>query len=493
MNELQDLLALIRANTPLILIETTDESRVIELFKQALVELPRPLYSWTITDGLKRQDMDIDEPSVAPEITHTLRDIQARTQTGIFVLFDAMPYLGYPGTQRLLRDIIQRDQCREHVLVMVGSKLELPDELQAHAARFSLKLPDAKTLLGVVKKAAMNYGVETGKRVTFDTEAVKQIVRNLHGLSMHDAKRIAEQLIYDDGVLAASDLPKLAKLKFELLNQSNHLHYQYDTADFNEVAGASKVKRWIQQRQPFFSGTQKPLPGMDPPKGVLLLGVQGCGKSMLAKAIAGGFGVPLVRLDFGGLYNKYHGETERNLREALEATEQIAPCVLWIDEVEKGISGGDNSDGGVSKRVLGHLLTWMAERKAKVFLVATANQVHQLPAELLRKGRFDEIFFVDLPSPQVREMLFQLHLDRRKLDSSQFNLPKLAQQSDGFSGAEIEQAIVSGLYAAHAQSSTLNTDIVLEELKETRPLSVVMAEQVAELRAWAAERTVPAD
>jgi SpoVK/Ycf46/Vps4 family AAA+-type ATPase len=227
---------------------------------------------------------------------------------------------------------------------------------------------------------------------------------------------------------------------------------------------------------------------------VLLLGVQGCGKSLLAKAVAGGFGVPLVRLDFGTLYDKYHGETEKNLRAALASTEQLAPCVLWIDEIEKGLaSGSGDGDGGVSRRVLGYLLTWMAERKSKVFLVATANQVHELPAELLRKGRFDEIFFVDLPDAGTRAQVLELHLRKRGLQPEAFDIAALAAAAEGFSGAEIEQAVVAALYAAHAEKRALDTALLQQELGSTRPLSVLMAEQVSALRAWARERTVPAD
>jgi SpoVK/Ycf46/Vps4 family AAA+-type ATPase len=236
-----------------------------------------------------------------------------------------------------------------------------------------------------------------------------------------------------------------------------------------------------------------PDPVLDPPRGVLLLGVQGCGKSLAAKAIAGGFGVPLVRLDFGTLYDKYQGETEKNLREALASTELLAPCVLWIDEIEKGLASGGGEDGGVSRRVLGYLLTWMAERKAKVFVVATANAVRELPAELLRKGRFDEIFFVDLPRAEVRAEIFAMHLKRRRLDPAGFDLPALAAASEGFSGAEIEQAIVSALYDATGNGSAPDQAVLLDALGQTRPLSVLMSEQVGALRAWARERCVAAD
>jgi len=495
MSDLQDLAALIRADTPLIVVETPDEPRVVELFRQSLLHVWRALYRWTITEGLRRLDLDGEDPAGdAPDATSTLRAIHAAGQRGVYLLLDFHPYLGYAGTQRMLRDLVQRRGCLPHVLVLVGHKVELPGDLEAKAVRFRIRLPDSRALLRLVREEAERYQVEHGgRRVEADAEAVQLIVRNLQGLSLGDAGRIARQLIFNDGALGHDDLPRLAKLKFELLNRSGHLHYEYDTAGFADVAGARALKRWIDQRRAVFTSGSAP-PGLDPPKGVLLLGVQGCGKSLLAKSIAGGFGVPLVRLDFGTLYDKFHGETEKNLRAALESTGQLAPCVLWIDEIEKGLaSSGGDGDGGVSRRVLGYLLTWMAERKSHVFLVATANQVHELPAELLRKGRFDEIFFVDLPGADTRRELFDLHLRKRELDPATFDLDGVAAAADGFSGAEIEQAIVSGLYSAHAAGTPLDDVLLCAEIERTRPLSVVMAEQVEALRGWAAGRTVSAD
>lgn len=493
MSELQDLTALIRANTPLIVIETQDETRIVGLFREALMHVWRALYRWSITEGLRRIDMDREDEAVGPpDASAALRMIQEADQRGIYLLLDFHPYLGYASHQRLLRDIIQRRHSQPHVVVLVGAKVELPAELEALATRFNPRLPDANALLKMLREEATSYAQENGgRRVQVDQEVVQQILRNLRGLSMTDARRIARQLIFQDGALQADDLPQLAKLKFELLNRSGHLHYEYDSARFADVAGARRLKRWIEQRRAVFVSGNVP-PGLDPPKGMLLLGVQGCGKSMLAKATAAGFGVPLLRLDFGTLYNKYQGETEKNLRDALASAEQLAPCVLWIDEIEKGLASS-GEDGGVSRRVLGYLLTWMAERKSPVFIVATANQVLELPAELLRKGRFDEIFFVDLPSPDARVELLHLHLLRRQLQPDSFALPALAAASEGFSGAEIEQAVVAGLYAAHAEQKPLDTELLMAEIRNTRPLSVLMAEQVQSLRDWARERTVPAD
>jgi len=494
MSGLQDLVALIRADTPLIVIETPDEPRVVELFRQSLMHVWRALFRWSITEGLRRIDMDReDEADVAPDAGATLQAIYKSDQRSVFLLLDFAPYLKYAGTQRQVRDILQRRNCLPHVLVLVGNKVELPEDLEAHAVRYRPHLPNSDAMLKLVKEEAASYTREHGgKRVEVDAEAVKQIVRNLRGLSETDARRITRHLIFRDGVLNANDLPELAKLKFELINRSGHLHYEFDPVKLDHVIGAKRVKRWVELRRSAFVDGSAP-PGLDPPKGLLLLGVQGCGKSMLAKAIAAGFGVPLLRLDFGALYNKFHGETEKNLRDALASAEQLSPCVLWIDEVEKGLASSGGEDGGVSRRVLGTFLTWLAERKSPVFLVATANQVHDLPAELLRKGRFDEIFFVDLPSAESRAGLFALHLQRRNVNAQGFDLPALATAAEGFSGAEIEQVIVAALYSAHAVNQPLSEFQLRSELKNTRPLSVLMSEQVEALREWAGPRTVPAD
>jgi hypothetical protein len=493
MGGLQDLVALIRADTPLIVVETADEARTVDLFRQALRQVWRAMFRWSVTEGLRRFDLDREDPAgVAGDPAATLRAIHGAHQRGVYLLLDLDHHLDDPATQRLLRDLIERRGCASHVLVLVGARVELPPELDGFALRFRPRLPDLPTLQRLVREQADAYAREhAGRHAHADAAAMERIARNLQGLQESDARRLVRQLVFADGALDDADLPRLAKLKFELLNRSGHLHYEYDTARFAEVAGAARAKRWIEQRRAAFIGD--PPPGLDPPKGMLLLGVQGCGKSMLAKAVAGGFGVPLLRLDFGALYNKYHGETEKNLRDALASAEQLAPCVLWIDEIEKALAGGGGEDGGVSRRVLGTFLTWLAERSTRVFVVATANQVQDLPPELLRKGRFDEIFFVDLPSAEARGQILATHLRRRGADPAGFDLPALAQASEGFSGAEIEQAIVAALYAAHAQGAALGNFQLRAELRQARPLSVLMHEQVQALRDWARERTVPAD
>src|SRR5690606_22164795 len=283
MSELQDLVALIRADTPLLVIETPDEARVVALFRQSLMHAWRALYRWSVTEGLRRMDLEReDESTIAPDLSAALQAIRDASQRGIYLLLDATPYLGYASYQRALRDLIQRRGSQPHVLVLVGTKVELPESLAPFAVRFPLSLPDANALLKMVKDEARDYTAQNGgRRVEADPDAVRQIVRNLHGLSMTDARRIARHLVWRDGALGPDDLPELARLKFELLNRSGHLHYEYDTARFADVGGAARLKRWVgQRRAPFL---QDPPPaGLPPPKGMLLLGVQGCGKSLVA-------------------------------------------------------------------------------------------------------------------------------------------------------------------------------------------------------------------
>lgn len=269
------------------------------------------------------------------------------------------------------------------------------------------------------------------------------------------------------------------------------LHYEYSTVAIADVAGLQRLKSWLAERKAVVLNAGAHA-GLDAPKGVLLFGVQGGGKSLAAKAIAGAWGLPLLRLDMAALYNKFVGETERNLRDALKLADTMSPCVLWIDEIEKGLAQGD-SDNATSKRLLGTLLTWMAERKTQVFLVATSNDISALPPELMRKGRFDEIFFVDLPDAETRRSIFAIHMKKRGLSDKGFDLSALADISDGFTGAEIEQAVVSATYTAAAQGEPVVAAFLANAILNTSPLSVVMAEKMAQLRSWAQDRAVPAN
>ena len=306
---------------------------------------------------------------------------------------DLHPFLAdNPKLVRLLKEVAMVDAAHAPTLVLVSHACKLPPEVQRYAARFNLALPSEDELLAIVREEAARWSERNrNRRVRTDNRTLQQVVKNLRGMSHAEARLLARNLICDDGAITQEDLPELNKAKFELLDLDGVLSYEHDTARFADVGGLANLKRWLGERQRmFFAGE-----GVDIPKGMLLVGVQGSGKSLAAKAVAGLWGLPLLRLDFGCLYNKFFGETERNLREALALAEQMSPCVLWVDEIEKGLASGDQ-DGGVSQRVLGTLLTWMAERKSSVFMVATANVIDRLPPELVRKGRFDELFFLSL-------------------------------------------------------------------------------------------------
>jgi len=492
MFDAHDLAVLLRSGAPLIVIETNEEALLVDAFRHVVAELFRPLYSWSITRGLKRLDMDDMGTPEANDSSILLEAMQANTNRSIWLLFDFGPYLRYAANIRRMREMVLAAAGERHSIVLIGAKVELPDELAPLITRFEIRLPDEAALGKMVREEAFAYSREhSGRRAEIDAAAQRALIRHLRGLTMVDARGIVRKLIHEDGKIAEADVRAAQRAKFELLGRGGVLSFEPDVADFAQVAGLANLKRWISQRRAIFVDGNAPK-GLDPPRGVLLLGVQGCGKSLAAKACAGGFGVPLLRIDFGALYNKYHGETERNLREALKAAEAMSPCVLWCDEIEKGLATS-TSDDGVSKRVLGSLLTWMNERKSPVFLVATANDVSQLPPEFLRKGRFDEIFFVDLPKPEARDAALRIHLQRRDIDPARVDLSALVNASEGYSGAEIEQSIVAALYEAHADGKPADSARLLKAIKATRPLSVLMAERVQWLRDWARERCVLAD
>jgi AAA+ superfamily predicted ATPase len=487
---LRDLEAIIRSRTPLIAVESNEEPQIVRLVRQIGQRLQIKAYRWTVTEGLQAfEPCDQPQQSVFKS-QELLNYIKSSASYCLFVLLDFHPYLQDTVHVRQLKDIALTYSRHYSTVVLVGYSLQVPEELRPYTACFRLPLPTLDELRGLVYDVAADWGAEHGHRdVQTTNKALDLLVRNLAGLTATDARRLALKAINDDGIISESEIPEVMRAKYELLGHDGLLSFEYETVKFSEIGGLQRLRQWLEVRKSFFTDDARSL---DPPRGVLLLGVQGCGKSLAAKAAAGILGVPLLRLDFGVLYNKYYGETERNLRKALETAEVMSPCVLWMDEIEKGLAA-DGNDDGLSRRVLGALLTWMAERKKPVFLVATANDITRLPPELVRKGRFDEIFFVDLPSPPNRREILTIHLRKRGLEPAQFDLEALTRSTQGFSGSEIEQAIVSAMYTAHAQGRQVSQTDLLAEIQQTRPLSVVMSEKVDEIRNWASSRTVPCD
>jgi len=488
----RDLELIFTSHIPIVVIQSHEERRVMEILKLMAIKMAKPLFQWTITEGLQRMDIVLEPQKHNSDPDTVLKHIKSAENDAIYVLADFHPYLKDPMHVRLIKDIaIDFPHTGSHV-VLISHELELPSELQKFSAHFEMMMPNKEDLEKLIRDTASEWTSRNpGKKVHTDRKTLDAMVNNLTGLTLRDARRLTRNAIYNDGALTQEDLPEVMRAKYDLLNNDGILAFEYETASFGDVGGLTKLRDWLKQRRAVFHGEME-TKGLDIPKGMLLLGVQGCGKSLAAKAVAGIWNIPLLRLDFGALFNKYHGESERNLRESLKTAEVMSPCVLWMDEIEKGLSSGD-SDGGTSRRLLGTLLTWMAEKKAAVFIVATANDIEQLPPELVRKGRFDEIFFVDLPKPAAREVIFKVHLEKRDIEAENVDLDQLVHATEGFSGAEIEQLVVSALYTAHGLSETLQTKHLLSEAKTTRPLSVVMAEPIARLRSWASERTVPAD
>ncbi len=493
MPDSRDLELLIHGHTPIITIETHEEIRALDLITRASLKKYLPTFKWTVTEGLQRIDLNLDPQRHVSDPQDVLKHIKSSSLQGIYILLDFEHYLTDPINVRLIKEIAMLFDSDKGKLILLSHQLNLPENLRSLSSAFSLNLPSSDVLEQLIRKEANAWQASENQRVRTDRKTLDRLIQNLSGLTHRDAKRLIRNAIIDDGAITESDLPEVMQAKYQLLNRDDILSFEFETAQFSDLGGMTKLKHWLQQRQSIFTRQSGASAHIDIPKGLLLLGVQGCGKSLAAKTVAGIWGTPLLRLDFGRLYDKYVGETEKNLRQALHTAEVMSPCVLWIDELEKGIVAG-NDDQGTSSRLLGTLLTWMAEKTARVFIVATANNIQALPPELIRKGRLDEIFFVDLPDEKNRADIFKIHFEKRQINFSQINLTQIAAASDGFSGSEIEQAVVSALYACHGGSNMkINTVIMLQEIKNTRPLSVVMAEKINQLRQWASDRTVPVD
>jgi len=492
MQDAHDLAVIIAAHLPIIALESNDEKSAQDLLLRVAREADKKLYRWSLTDGLQSAmfALQLEQESLYCDPQEMLTHIKHRGQAGIYMLCDLHPWLtDQPKVVRLLKDIAIRNENGAITLVLVSHAIRLPPELSRFSARFRLSLPNENEVLALVKDEARKWAARNGgQKVRADSNTLIRMAAALKGLSHDEVRRLARTAIYDDGAITERDIPNLNQAKFRLMDMESVLSYSFESEDFTGLGGMENLKAWLALRSKAFEehASNK---GLDAPKGLLLLGVQGGGKSLAAKAVAGMWSLPMLRLDMGALYNKYHGETERNLRDALQLADQMAPCVLWVDEIEKGLSSADG-DGGLSQRVLASLLTWMQERKSRVFMVATANDIARLPPELLRKGRFDEIFFVDLPDRDTRKVIFSIHLARRELDPRHFDLDELAIASEGFSGAEIEQVVVSALYSASVGAEPVDDARILAELAATAPLSAVMAEKLDALRAWAAERGV---
>lgn len=491
---LDQLKLLIRSGYPIVAIETADEIEACRIVRQVAEGLDWPLYEWSVTSGLiktrpNREDTGVKGGKASDALKYILDN---KCDEEVYLFKDLGPHTKDALVMRQIRELTIRTSLS---LVLVESD-SLPDNLRRQAVTLRIPLPEPEELAHVVRDTYRRIKEDSGVevKVSLDKRGMEQLVNTLRGLTAAEATRVVASAIHHDYCLSAEDLPLVIEAKRNLLQSAGCLEAINVNMSAEEIGGLDNLKRWLARRRGGMTTKARNF-GLDPPRGILLLGVQGCGKSLCAKAVAADWGLPLLRMDPGVLYQKFVGESENRLRAALNQAESMAPAVLWIDEIEKAFASAssESADGGLSQRMFGTLLSWMQDHRHTIFMVATANNITALPPELMRKGRFDEVFFVDLPTPAVRRHILAIHLKRRKRDPNKFDLDALAEAAEGFSGAELEQMVVSAMYAAFADGKELNQSLLLAEAKNTQPLSTLMAERVAQLRAWAAGRCVPAD
>ncbi|HSE84471.1 MAG TPA: AAA family ATPase [Thermodesulfobacteriota bacterium] len=497
MNEkdpLKDLQLLIHSRYCIIFLDTAEEERAETLLKHLADSLRLPFFSWTPTKGLRREIVKgsvygSTDPSTA--LTH----IEHAQFKAVYHFQDLGDFLEDKLIVTKLKDAAMQFAKNDGVIVITGHDVNIPDAIKPISAL--LKLPEPK--IGEYKKLLDHILRDLNSKMAVKLEAteddINRLLNNLKGLTLMEAEKILTKIIVEDGKLAPADVRKVIESKKVIVEREGLLEYYPVEESMADIADLSGLKSWLAKRRKIITEPEKAQEfGLSFPKGVLLLGVPGCGKSLCAKAVAMEWGLPLLKLDPANLYNKYMGESEKNFKRAIKTAEKLAPVILWIDEIEKAFSSSNNSeDGGVSMRIFGTFLSWLQDRRGDVFIVATANDVAKLPPEFLRKGRFDEIFFVDLPNAEARNLVFEIHLKKRGQEPNTFDIPLLVERTEGFSGSEIEQVIVSGLYTAFSNKTDLSDQTLLNEVSLTRPLSMTMAEKIGWLREWARERTVRAE
>ena len=491
----RELDTLVRARYPLIYMVSWEEQRLDAILDELAKRHGKALLSWSVTRGLRRVGgARTGGTEGSREPMEALAAIEKLTDPSLVVLKDFHPYLNDPTVIRGLRELAQSLKTTYTTVILLSPVLQIPIELEKELTVLDVPLPTHEELYALLKEIA--EVVVRGKRasVSLKREDADLIAKAAQGLTLSEAENAFAKAIASDSRLGKEDIGLILDEKRQVIRKSGLLEYYPTEEQFGNVGGLENLKTWLARRGNAFSEPARRF-GLPEPKGLLLLGVQGCGKSLTAKAIASSWKMPLLRLDMGRIFSGLVGSSEENLRRAIRVAESVAPAVLWTDEIEKGLSGAGSSgfsDGGVTARVFGAMLTWLQEKTAPVFVVATANRIDLLPPELLRKGRFDEIFFIDLPAAPERQEIFRIHVGRRGRKPEDFDLPALAAVAEGFSGAEIEQAVVAGLYDAFAEGKELEQRHLLRAVTETFPLATTMREEINKLREWAKTRTRPA-
>jgi AAA+ superfamily predicted ATPase len=511
---------LLESSTPIVAIESVEEVRAVRLIRAACAALNLAAFEWTIASGLVRCGSDVGE--IVPEVhgsssaygaavqealinskaiynsqepAQMLGNLESISIGAAFILKDLHRHMDEPVVIRRLRDVGQKFSENRRTIVLTSPKIEIPAELRGLVEFLDLPLPDRRRLRQIIDEVVVRISRNHTLQRKLDPIGYDTVVESLRGLTEEEAERALSQALVTRYSLCPEIAGDVLETKKSLLRRSEMLEFVEADEALSHVGGMDNLKRWLAQRRGSWEESAREF-GLDPPRGVIILGVQGCGKSLCARAVAGEWNLPLVKFDTAAIYDKYIGETEKRIRKVFEVAEGLAPCVLWIDELEKVFAGsGPDSasvDAGVSSRLLASFLSWMQDRKAPVFVAATCNNVTALPPELIRKGRFDELFFVDLPSATERKQIFSIQLARRKRNPAEFDLDRVDTAADGYSGAEIDAAVQTALYTAYSGKNQLTTQLLLDALAQTVPLSVTRAEEILALREWAKTRAVPA-
>jgi len=488
----EELNILIQAQYPLIYLVTSEEDRAertIATIAQ-MKQHQKRVFIWTVTHGIieygqPRHVTQHNTVSSEAAIEWVIR----QRDPGIFIFKDLHPFLDSPVTTRWLRDAIASFKGMQKVIILMSPVQHIPIELEKELVVLDYALPDLAELNQV-----LSAQLEQTRTRRTTTETREKLLKSALGLTRDEAEKVYRKAYVKTNRLSETEVDIILSEKKQLIRRNGILEFIEEDETIDSVGGLEELKRWLHQRSNAFTERAREY-GLPQPKGMLILGVPGCGKSLIAKTTARLWGLPLLRLDIGRVYDSAVGRSEANLRNALKTAESISPTILLIDELDKafaGSAGSADSDGGTSSRIFGTFLTWMQEKTSPVFVMATANRVERLPGEFLRKGRFDEIFFVDLPNQEERKEIFKIHLSKRRREITRFDLEQLGKVSDGFSGAEIEQALVAAMYDAFAQDREFTQLDIIAAIKATQPLSRTMTEQVTALRDWARQRARPA-
>jgi SpoVK/Ycf46/Vps4 family AAA+-type ATPase len=492
-DQVEELRGLIGAGWRLIAMESIEEERALALLNAVARSCARECRSWTLGSGLglAGQPLEQRDENASGSLSAGLAAMERCTEPAVFVLHDAHRILDDPVAVRRLRDLLPHMATRLQCVVLLAPVLPLPSELEREAARVELPLPTSEELERLFRRIHRGIPAEGEEDPISEEEnfLLLRCVRGSLGLTASESKRVFRKACSHTGGLVEATVDEVVREKRRVLGRTAALSFHEDDSALNDVGGLSELKKWLRERGRAFGKKARDF-GLPIPRGLLLLGVQGCGKSLSAKAVAREWQFPLLRLDLAAAFGSNDMSPEIATREAMRVAEALAPVVLWIDEIEKGLSatGGDAR----SARVFGAFLTWLSEKRAPVFVVATANDVTGLPPELLRRGRFDELFFVDLPSAAEREEILAIHLEKRGRDPQQFRLDELAEQSERLSGAELEQVVASALYSAFSRDRDLEHDDLSDAITEAVPLYDTYEERIKELRDWARHRARPA-